>query len=211
MLKLDHLVVVASTVEQGIDYFSKTFGLNATAGGKHIAMGTYNAVMKLDKDRYLEIIAIDPDGKTPDWPRWFNLDSIELQKEIKDKPRLITWVARTKNFEKLKEKIAFDIGTPKAMTRGDLSWRFGFTDDGSLKEDGMLPYIIQWDNDEHVSRRMLDNGYKLIGLELNHPNPNRIKARLSAMEFEGDIKINKSKTPFLKAYIKSANGIVEIS
>jgi len=211
MIKLDHLVVAASTVEHGVDFFNRVYGLRLSEGGKHLTMGTHNAVMKLDGDRYLEIIAIDVDGLKPNRARWFNLDSAQLQAQLMEKPRLISWVARTDDFEMLKERAGLDIGKARAMRRGDISWRFGFSDDGSLFENGILPHIIQWDNKEHVSRRMPENDYQLLELELNHPYPNKIKMQLDAMEFEGKISLKKSKTPYLKAVIKTASGTVEIS
>ena len=97
---LDHLVVAATTLADGIDYVAATTGATPQPGGKHVAMGTHNALLRLGERVYLEIIAIDPDGAKPARPRWFDLDDIALQAELTERPRLIHWVARTDDIER---------------------------------------------------------------------------------------------------------------
>ena len=85
--------------------FRITSGVTLTGGGKHAAMGTHNRVLKLGPGQYLEVIAIDPEGRQPDFPRWFNLDDPGFQARLKIRPRLITWVVRTDNVDALAEAI----------------------------------------------------------------------------------------------------------
>jgi hypothetical protein len=92
---LDHLVVAATTLADGIEYIAEIAGVTPQPGGKHAAMGTHNALVRLSERTYLEIIAIDPEGTCPSRPRWFGLDGIALQAELTERPRLIHWVART--------------------------------------------------------------------------------------------------------------------
>jgi hypothetical protein len=92
---LDHLVVAAATLADGIEYFAEISGVAPQPGGKHVAMGTHNALVRLSERTFLEIIAIDPAGIKPARPRWFELDTIALQAELAERPRLIHWVART--------------------------------------------------------------------------------------------------------------------
>src|ERR1700687_4364463 len=72
--KLDHLVVAAASLEQGEDHLESLLGVRPRRGGKHVAMGTHNRVLRLGDGIYLELIAVDPDGIKPDRPRWFDLD-----------------------------------------------------------------------------------------------------------------------------------------
>ena len=74
MNRIDHLVVAARTLAQGADFLRDLLGVEALSGGKHVAMGTHNLVMQLGEERYLEVIAIDPDAEPPERPRWFDLD-----------------------------------------------------------------------------------------------------------------------------------------
>ena len=67
---LDHLVLAAATLADGIDYVASLTGTAPVAGGKHAAMGTHNALLRLGGETYLEIIAVDPDGTKPARRRW---------------------------------------------------------------------------------------------------------------------------------------------
>src|SRR5438270_709897 len=57
---LDHLVVAAATLEEGEDYVETRLGARPLRGGRHVAMGTHNSLLKLGEKTYLEVIAIDP-------------------------------------------------------------------------------------------------------------------------------------------------------
>jgi hypothetical protein len=45
---LDHLVVAAATLEQGEDHLEAMLGVRPQRGGKHVAMGTHNSLLRLD-------------------------------------------------------------------------------------------------------------------------------------------------------------------
>ncbi len=77
MSKLDHLAIVAPTLEEGVAYVEKTLGVPMAAGGKHPEMGTHNRLLRLGDDIYLEVIAVDPEAPRPERPRWFGLDDSE--------------------------------------------------------------------------------------------------------------------------------------
>ena len=55
-------VVAAATLADGIEYFAEITGVAPQPGGKHVAMGTHNALVRLSERTFLEIIAIDPAG-----------------------------------------------------------------------------------------------------------------------------------------------------
>jgi hypothetical protein len=134
--KLDHIVVAASTLDKGAAYVRDCLGVEPSGGGNHPAMGTHNRVLKLGRNRYLEVIAIDPEGRPSDFPRWFNLDEPALQSRLKIRPRLIAWVVRSESADSIAEAI---YGTPtrvRPMQRDALRWRFAFTRDGSLPGEG---------------------------------------------------------------------------
>ena len=142
---LDHLVVAAATIADGIEYFAEISGVAPQPGGKHVAMGTHNALVRLSGTTYLEIIAIDPDGAKPARPRWFDLDNIALQAELAERPRLIHWVARTTAIERAAAACAVPLGPVHPMTRGTYRWRMTIPEDGKLPAKGIVPTLIEWD------------------------------------------------------------------
>mgnify|MGYP000680779992 FL=1 len=100
--QIDHLVVAAQSLQQGIEWCESVLGVTPAAGGEHEKYGTHNRLLKIATPSfpmaYLEIIAINPDAvieKKPPPTRWFDLDSKALQAELAKSPRLIHFVANT--------------------------------------------------------------------------------------------------------------------
>lgn len=77
-LTLDHLVVAARTLEEGVAYVADTLGIEPAGGGAHPSMRTHNRLFGLWGRAYLEVIAADPDAPAPadgrPRPRLFGLD-----------------------------------------------------------------------------------------------------------------------------------------
>ncbi|WP_372681985.1 VOC family protein [Desulfosarcina sp.] len=208
---LDHLVVAAHTLEQGLGYVQDQIGVTLTGGGKHAAMGTHNRVLKLGPGQYLEVIAIDPEGSPPDFPRWFNLDDPGFQARLKIRPRLITWVVRTDNVDALAEAIYGQRVCVRPMQRGELRWRFAFTDDGSMPGDGLIPHIIQWDGHTHPTDKMQDAGCTLLGLDGSRIDAESVIRVISSMGLDHLITfhpVSKQRPPGLSARIKTPAGVV---
>ena len=74
MLALDHLSVIAPTLAEGVDHVRACLDLDVPFGQRHGYMGTYNHLLQLGGTVYLEIVALDPDGRSPGRARWFGLD-----------------------------------------------------------------------------------------------------------------------------------------
>jgi len=99
--ELDHLVIAAASLAEGVAWCEATLGITPAAGGAHPLMGTHNRLLNIASDAfpraYAEIIAIEP-GKRPSRPgthRWFDLDDAALQAGLaRHGPRLIHFVAR---------------------------------------------------------------------------------------------------------------------
>lgn len=171
-LALDHLVVAADTLEQGVAWCEATLGVTPGLGGRHALFGTHNRLLKIASARfaqaYLEIIAIDPDALPPGRARWFGLDAPALQANLRESPRLIHAVVRSPMLE-LHRAALLDLGQrpgePMRASRGALSWQIVVRPDGTLEAAGALPTLIQWDG-PHPTDAMPDSGVMLQGLTL---------------------------------------------
>ena len=111
---LDHIVVAAQTLEQGVNWFKAITDLDIPQGGHHPLMGTHNHLMQIGQNAFFEIIAIDPDAPAPARPRWYALDDPALQQSLTT-PRLITWVVNTINLEALLSQTKFYFGDPLSL------------------------------------------------------------------------------------------------
>ncbi|HEY5738282.1 MAG TPA: VOC family protein, partial [Gammaproteobacteria bacterium] len=214
MNRLDHIVVAATTLEQGAEYLRGLLGIEVPVGGVHATMGTHNRLMQLGDDSYLELIAIDPAGTVPARPRWFGLDTALLRAAIAQRPRLITWVMNTPDLAAVAAAGDFAIGTPTALSRDGLSWEIALTDDGRLLADGLLPYCIQWHSSPHPSRAMADLGCRLKKLTLHHSRPDWLAARLATLGATDLVEIDEipdSESPYLSAELETPNGLVRLT
>jgi Glyoxalase-like domain len=171
-LQLDHLVVAAATLADGIEHVESQLGVPMQPGGKHAFMSTHNALLKLGTGCYLEVIAVDPDAMRPTRPRWFNLDNLTLAK-----PRLIHWVARTSDIISASREFPF-CGPVVSASRDDLHWKITIPNDGSLPCDGAFPTIIEWPEGLHVSEKMIDQGCTLASLLIQHEDAASIANRI---------------------------------
>jgi hypothetical protein len=160
-MKLDHLVVAARTLDDGVAHVQAALGLTPDPGGHHPRMGTWNRVMALGPGEYLEVIAVDPAAQPPDRPRWFALDSFT------GPPRLWTWVARVPDLDAALAAGDYP-GVAEPMTRGDYAWAFGLAGDGSMPCGGAGPTLIEW-RGPHPSERLADRGARLRSLHVTGP------------------------------------------
>jgi glyoxalase-like protein len=207
---LDHLVVAATTLADGIDWFAEVTGATPQPGGKHVAMGTHNALMRLGERIYLEIIAIDPEGVTPARPRWFGLDSIALQAELTLRPRLVHWVARTDDIERAVAQCPVALGAVHPMARGAFRWRITIPDDGALPGKGIVPTLIQWDVATHPADVLPKSHVSIAGLAASHADPAQIRAALAALGFEGVLPVTYDREARLAAMLRTPRGIVTL-
>lgn len=214
MNSLDHIVIAAQDLQQGVDYVRETLGVDIPGGGKHQTMATHNHLMQLGNDAYLEVIAIDNGAQAPRHPRWFGLDSARMRAAIREQPRLITWVMNTSDLQQLAAQAGFDIGIPTALSRDSLNWEIALPADGRLLGDGMLPYCIQWHSSPHPSQGMADTGCLLQKLTIHHNRPRWIDDQLDAIGAGHLVQVEAlpdSATPYLSATIDTPNGIVTLT
>jgi hypothetical protein len=206
---LDHLVVAAATLEQGERYIESRLGVRPRRGGKHVAMGTHNSLLKLGARTYLEVIAIDPDAAAPQRPRWFALDTAALRSELQDAPRLLHWVARTDDIDAAR-RVYRTAGDVQTMARGEFEWRMTIPANGDLPAGGVLPTLIQWKDQRHPTDSMQDTGIRLVALGGAHPEPTSIRSTLAALALSDAIKITFATKPRLAAMLQTARGPVAL-
>lgn len=213
--ELDHIVIGCRSLDEARVWCQDVLGVAASGGGKHAGIGTHNTLLSLGPNHYLEFVAIDPDAQSPLFPRWFGLDTEEVQSLITHEPRLIGWVARVRRDgpHHAIEEIAGAAGNPanvvRAAERGDFRWRFAFTSDGTRPRGGVLPHFIQWDVPSHPCERLPDVGVRLSSLLLGDPAPDDVSATLQTVHFDDErVQIGQSVASQLIATISTVSGMV---
>lgn len=208
---LDHLVLAATTLADGIDYVASLTGVAPQPGGKHVAMGTHNALLRLGERVYLEIIAIDPDGGVPPRPRWFDLDDIALQSELTERPQLVAWAARTADIERSVAASPIPLGIVTPFERGDYRWRITIPEDGERPAKGIVPTLIQWDVPAHPADKLPVSKVGLRSLAATHPEPATIRAALKALGLGDTLAVTYDRETRLAAMLRTPRGPVTLS
>lgn len=156
---IDHLVVAARTLDEGAAWVCERLGAECVPGGKHATMGTHNRLLSLGPERYLEVIAIDPEAPAPARPRWFELDTPAMQARLARGPALVHWMERAADLEAELRDYPAQVRI-EAFARNGLRWRLALTADGSFPGGGTLPTLIQWEG-EHPCDSLPDAGIRL--------------------------------------------------
>ena len=208
-LALDHLIVAATTLDQGVEWMAERVGARLQPGGKHVAMGTHNALLRIGPRSYLEVIAIDPATPAPRRPRWLDLDEPRMRATLAEGPALIHWAVRTRDIDADAPRSPIDLGEIIPMTRGDLCWRLTVAEDGHLPGRGLVPTLIEWPA-AHPAERLPDAGVELVTMAAEHPEPAAIREALAALGLSDTLKVTYGRTPRLAAMLRTPRGVVTL-
>ncbi|MEM9628179.1 MAG: VOC family protein [Pseudomonadota bacterium] len=206
--KIDHFAIGAETLEQGQAALRQALGVDVPKGGKHTAMSTHNCVAQGGDERFLEIIAIDPDAPDPGRTRWFTLDDPSTRARLAERPHALCWVVGTDDLDGVIEASPVDLGKVVLFTRGERSWRLTVPEDGSLPEGGLLPAFIEWSPGPHPSTGMQDLGIALRTVRLTHPDPAWLTDILTALGVDHLADVIEGSTKGLSFALSSPNGDV---
>ncbi|THF68425.1 VOC family protein [Deinococcus sp. Arct2-2] len=198
---LDHLVIAARTFQEGQAWLEGRLGVALSPGGEHAQFGTHNALLSLGPDAYLEVIAVNPHAPAPSRPRWFGLDTPELQDKLENGPALIHWVARVPALPASSEVLE--------LSRGENRWALTVPADGRLPGGGVQPSLIVWHTPPPPTR-LPDVGVRLASLRLGTPDPDRLRAWLDAVHFAGEVEVYEAPQPELAALLETPHGLVTL-
>ena len=208
--EIDHLIIAADTLDDGVVWCEATLGVTPGPGGRHAFMGTHNRLLNLSAPDwplcYLEIIAIDPAAPHPGRPRWFGLDA-----RTPGPPALWHVVARTPALQAgvaALRAAGHDLGEPMAATRespqGLLRSQITVRADGRMGGGGALPTLIQWGG-PHPAEHLPASGLGMQSLALRGLSPQAVAALgLSGVDCRTDAG------PALSAALVTPRGVVEL-
>jgi hypothetical protein len=175
-LELDHVVLAARNLTEGVEWCEATLGITPAPGGRHALMGTHNHLFSIASERfaraYFEIIAIDPDAPAPGRARWFDLDQDSVANALRNGPALIHWVARCDDAQAASRALAAQgvdagewLAAERATAQGVLRWRITVRGDGRRLFDGAWPTLIEW-RGVHPADALPHSGVELQSLSV---------------------------------------------
>ncbi len=203
---LDHIMLGAADLEAGVADIEKKSGVRAALGGSHPGVGTRNALLSLGTERYLEIIAPDPQQSESRLPRVEELAGLK-------QPRLIGWAVHTRDIESVVRRLK-DAGIPAAgpnegsRVRPDgkvLHWRTLVLRDNHA---GLLPFFIEWSRDTVHPSVDAPAGCKLTSFEVESEDDGQLRELFQKMGIEATVRRGAG---LLRARIAGRRGEFELT
>ena len=224
MASLDHLVIMATSLEQGVAWCEATLGATPGPGGEHPLMGTHNRLLKIASPgfagAYLELIAINsiaiPSISTRE-RRWFDMDDLALRAHVAQHgPTLIHFVAKVPDVTDAVAALATQgivrgtvVQAARQTATGLLRWQISVRQDGQRLFDGCLPTLIQW-GDIHPTDTMPDSGVSLQRLQVQHPQAAALNAAYQTIGLQLGPTAVTTGPARLSAHMQTPKGLVEI-
>lgn len=227
--QLDHLVIIAHNLDEGVQWCEQSLGVTPGPGGEHALYGTHNRLFKVASPlwpmAYVEIIAIHPSAVRPKKSsptRWFDMDSPAVQKAVRHTPRLAHFVVNTTDIKAARMAIRMQgidrgpaIHASRRTNRGTLNWQITVRADGQRLFDGCMPTLIQWGKPDatdplklHPRNTLTRSGVTLQTLEVSHPSAAKLQAAYDAI---GLRTIAAHEGPAnLKAILQTPKGLVTL-
>ncbi len=197
---IDHLVYAAPDLPAAVADMEDRFGVGAQAGGKHIGLGTHNALLALGPRTYLEIIAPDPEQPEPSTPRPFGVDGVS-------RGGLVSWALACDDIDAAVAEVrsrGYDPGEVVDGRRAGptgtvLRWRLTAGSMGG----GLVPFLISWSDTEHPARSA-PQGLTLEAFYVEHPDPSSLGPLFTALG--ANVEIRPAAAAALVAHLSSPNG-----
>ncbi len=197
---LDHLVVSAATLPEGVAYVEEALGVPMAGGGEHESMGTHNRLLSLGPDDYLEVIAINPDAEAPPYPRLFDLDYFT------GPARITNWVMRVNCLSEALARAPFGTGVSTPLSRGDFRWNMAVPGDGRYPFDGASPGMIEWLS-PHPAPLLPDSGCRLGAVDIQHPEAEGLRVALAPFLADARVSITTGPKKTFRAEIETPHGM----
>jgi hypothetical protein len=204
---LDHILVGSPDLDAGIKFVEERTGVRAAFGGVHPGAGTRNALLSLGTNRYLEIIAPDPQQPA-------TADVRDLRKL--EEPVLVGWAQHPGDIEAFAQRLRSEgvkaVGPkPGSRKRPDgrvLNWKTL-----ALKDDagGLFPFFIEWGPGTIHPSVDAPQGCTLELFEAIATEQTLVALRHRAGQLNLDLQLTSGRTPHLHAIIAGPKGRLDIT
>jgi hypothetical protein len=203
---LDHILLGASDLDAGIAEIEKKAGIRAAGGGSHPGGGTRNALLSLGPERYLEIIAPDPQQSGARSARVHQLAGLK-------QPRLVGWAVHTRDIEDVVRRLRaarIPAAGPNDSSRvrpdgTTLHWRTLLLRDNRA---GLLPFFIEWGSDTVHPAVDAPAGCKLASFDVESQDEAELRELFQKMGIEVSVRLG---TGLLRARIAGPHGDFELT
>jgi len=223
LTKPDHLVVIAQTLREGIEYVADSLRaapvpLQTPEG---VSPDVAGARLSLWNGLYIDVATISrevAEERSADacFPRPYGLDSTETRLRAAHGPFLAHWVARVERPRQLKRwavQYPRRLGTIRDMQHARRAAHATMDASGAFPAwrgagDGLLPTLIQWNDATHPTASLPESGIALKALRGFHPSPELIGEQLRWLGLETILTVEPTLVePSMFAEFETPSGI----
>ena len=200
--RIDHLVFAVPELKSGIEYIQDLLQVSVYPGGRHLTFGTHNALIRIESNTYLEIIAPDPDNPRVD-DLWMGLSLVEspgkLTRWAISSPIGNAILTELNKYNPELSKISE--GLRKKEDGSILKWMLTPPAPHPLIE--ICPFFIDWGNSIHPTS-ILPLECELQSLQLYSDNAIQVNRLNNALDIE--IEVLQSSQSRIEAHLHSPKG-----
>lgn len=201
---IDHIIYAHPDLDAAVAEIEDRFGVRAAGGGQHPGQGTHNKLVALGPRTYLEVAAPDPSQPEPPAPRPYGVEGVT-------DGHLAGWAlacdditaavagARSRGFD------PGDVLDGQRLSSTGRLLRWSLT--RNALSAGVVPFLISWGETPHPAGGA-PGGLVLLSLRVEHPKPQKLRAALSALGAE--VEVREAPTPALVAWIDGPHGEQEL-
>lgn len=203
--RLDHLVIAGTDLPALVAWWTRSTGTAPSPGGAHQGYGTRNALVGVDDQTYIELIAPDPGQPEPDQPRPFGIDDMEPLSI-----RLVAYALAVDDLVAacdLVRAAGLDPGPIRSMSRvladgSVLTWRLAIPPSEDL--GGTQPFLIEWGAGPPRPAETLDPAVRIAELSIVHPDAGRLGRLLESLG--STLVVERRSAPGLAAVLAAPGG-----
>jgi hypothetical protein len=201
---LDHLLWASADLDSAVAELYARTGVQAVSGGSHPELGTRNALARLGKRRYLEVLA--PDPTLPAGPLALQLGRLSA-------PVLLMWAARCRDAVATAARAEAagyrTVVVPGERARPDgrrIRWTNVFVSGHGAGT--LVPFFIEWKRGGHPAEDT-PAGLVLKAFAIETPRPETLSAVLAALDAK--VTVRAGACDRLVAALDSPRGRVELT
>ncbi|MEO1449754.1 MAG: VOC family protein [Bacteroidota bacterium] len=185
--QIDHIVYSVPDLDTACDELETQLGVRPVFGGRHLTQGTQNALLNLGQGIYLEILATDPENTQIAPPRWMGIDLITA-------PRITRWALKSDDLERDQKVLQpyhpqmgrIEGGQRQTSTGALLEWELIMP--LPEPEIELVPFMVNWTHSAAHPTDSLPADCRLTGLQLAHPEPDRMQETLIKLGWPDPLK-----------------------
>jgi hypothetical protein len=211
--RIDHVIWAVPELDAGVEHFRALSGVDPAEGGVHPGRGTRNYLVSAGQNRYLEIIAPDPE-QMPFDPVEHPVQSFAHEISGMDRPEVdmfAFWATELEAVAAAGRELGMEVIGPTPGERrtpeGELI-RWSHVDFIGHDFGQFVPFAINWLDSTHPSTTSPEGAY-IEGITVEHPRADELRRIYTVLGVPAEVV--QADDPRIVVHMRSENGPFELT